>query len=161
MLSLPRVQYLVGKLRLCKLHEKAKKKKKSSSAGRVRNKAALSCMGGFTGVSAVRIHLQCRSHRKCRLNPGLGRCPGGGHSDSLQYCCLENPMDRGAWQATVHMVTKSQTWLKQLSTAVWTRKCQHRLIRELENDDYKCWVMVVVVVVRIADTLLNDHNELR
>ena len=112
---------------------KSQKEKKSSSAGRVRNKAALSCMGGFTGVSAVRIHLQCRSHRKCRLNPGLGRCPGGGHSDSLQYCCLENPMDRGAWQATVHMVTKSQTWLKQLGTAVWTRKCQHRLIRELEK----------------------------
>ena len=39
--------------------------------------------------------------------PGLGRSPGGGQP--LQYSCLENPMDRGAWQATVHGVTKSQT----------------------------------------------------
>ena len=36
------------------------------------------------------------------LIPGLGRSPGGGHSKLLQYSCLENPMDRGAWWATVH-----------------------------------------------------------
>ena len=34
--------------------------------------------------------------------PGLGRSPGGGHGNPLQYSCLENPMDRGAWRATVH-----------------------------------------------------------
>ena len=43
--------------------------------------------------------------------PGLGRSPGGGHGNPLQYSCLENPMDRGAWQAAVHGVTKSQTRL--------------------------------------------------
>ena len=43
------------------------------------------------------------------LVPGSGRFPGGGHGNPLQYSCLENPMDRGAWQATVHGVTKSQT----------------------------------------------------
>ena len=48
--------------------------------------------------------------------PGLGRSPGGGHGSPLQYSCLENPMDRGAWQATVHSVSKSQTRLKWLST---------------------------------------------
>ena len=42
---------------------------------------------------------------------GLGRCPGKGHGNPLQYSCLVNPMDRGAWQATVHGVAKSQTWL--------------------------------------------------
>ena len=47
--------------------------------------------------------------------PGSGRSPGGGHGNLLQYSCLENPMDRGAWQATVHKVTKSWTWLKWLS----------------------------------------------
>ena len=47
---------------------------------------------------------------------GSGRSPGGGHGNSLQYSCLENPMDRGAWQATVHSVEKSRTWLRQLST---------------------------------------------
>ena len=46
--------------------------------------------------------------------PGSGRSPGGGHGNSLQYSCLENPMDRGAWWATVHRVAESQTRLKQL-----------------------------------------------
>ena len=41
--------------------------------------------------------------------PGLGRSSGGGHDNSLQYSCLENPMDRGAWQATVHGVANSWT----------------------------------------------------
>ena len=45
--------------------------------------------------------------------PGLGRSPGGGHGHPFQYPCLENPMDRGAWQATVHRVAKSWTQLKQ------------------------------------------------
>ena len=44
--------------------------------------------------------------------PGLGRSPGGGHRNPLQYSCLENPMDRGAWRATVHGVAKNQTQLK-------------------------------------------------
>jgi len=48
--------------------------------------------------------------------PGSGRSPGEGHGNQLQYSCLENPMDRGAWWAMVHMVPKSQTQLKRLST---------------------------------------------
>ena len=40
--------------------------------------------------------------------PGSGRSPGGGHGNPLQYSCLENPMDRGAWWARVHRVTQSQ-----------------------------------------------------
>ena len=48
--------------------------------------------------------------------PGSGRSPGEGNSSPPQYSCLENPMDRGAWSATVHGVTKSQTRLKQLNT---------------------------------------------
>ena len=48
--------------------------------------------------------------------PGLGRSPGGGQSTLLQYSCLESSMDKGSWQATVHRVAKSYTWLKQLST---------------------------------------------
>ena len=43
------------------------------------------------------------------LIPGLGRSPGGGQGSPLQYSCLENPMDRGAWRATVHGVTESDT----------------------------------------------------
>ena len=46
--------------------------------------------------------------------PGSGRSPGEGNDNPLQYSCLENHMDRGAWWATLHRVTKSRTWLKQL-----------------------------------------------
>ena len=44
--------------------------------------------------------------------PGSGRSPGGGHGNALQYSCLENPMGRGAWWATVCRVAKSQEQLK-------------------------------------------------
>ena len=47
--------------------------------------------------------------------PGSGRSPGEGNGNPLQYSCLENPIDRGAWKATVHVVAKSLTGLKQLS----------------------------------------------
>ena len=48
--------------------------------------------------------------------PGSRRSPGGGHGNPLQYSGLENPRNRGAWQATVHGVAKSQTRLKWVST---------------------------------------------
>ena len=57
-----------------------------------------------------------RDVRDVGSSTGSGRFPGEGHGNPLQYSCLENPMDRGAWQATVHRVTKSQTQLKRLST---------------------------------------------
>ena len=47
--------------------------------------------------------------RDASLIPGFGKSPGGGHGNPPQYSCMENPMDRGAWQATVHRVTKSLT----------------------------------------------------
>ena len=49
------------------------------------------------------------------LIPGLGRFPGEEHCNPLQYSCLEEPMDREAWQAAVHSITQSQTRLKQLN----------------------------------------------
>ena len=60
---------------------------------------------------------------------GLGRCPGVGNGNPLQYSCLKNPMDRAAWQATVHGVTESQTRLSihtllallEMSEALWGR----------------------------------------
>ena len=60
------------------------------------------------------------------LIPGLGRCPGEGNGNPLQYSCLENPMDEGAWQATVHEIAKSRTQLSdftcffQLSSSIIT-----------------------------------------
>ena len=57
--------------------------------------------------------------------PGLGRSLGGGHGNPLQYSCLENPTDRGAWRAIVHKVAKSRTWLKWLNMVLLQqmRKC--------------------------------------
>ena len=53
--------------------------------------------------------------RDVGLIPGSGRSPGGGHGNSLQYSCLENPMDRGAWWVALHRVAQSCTRLKRLS----------------------------------------------
>ena len=55
---------------------------------------------------------QCRKLRDRGSVPGLGRSPGGGHGNPLQYSCLKNPKDRKAWRAIAHGVTKSRTQLK-------------------------------------------------
>ena len=52
------------------------------------------------------------------LTPGLGRSPGEGNSYPPQYSCLENPMDRGAWQATVHGLQKNQIRLSSVQLLV-------------------------------------------
>ena len=54
---------------------------------------------------------QRRRHERRGLIPELRRLPGGGHGTPLQYSCLENPMDRGAWRAKAHWATKSWTRL--------------------------------------------------
>ena len=60
---------------------------------------------GFSGGSVVKNPAgNAGDTRNAGSMPGLGRSLGGGHSDTLQYSCLENPMDRGAWQPTVHGV---------------------------------------------------------
>ena len=66
---------------------------------------------GFPGGSVVKC-LNAKA-RDAGSVPGSGRSPGGGHGNRIQYSCLQNPMDRGAWWATVHnRITKSQTLLK-------------------------------------------------
>ena len=61
--------------------------------------------------------------------PGWGRSPGGGHGNPLQYSCLENSLDRGAWWATVNGVTNSCTQLKRLSTHAPYGSMDHGLPR--------------------------------
>ena len=58
---------------------------------------------------------QCSRYKRHGFNLWVGKIPGGGRDSPLQYSCLENPMDRGAWQATVHRVANSWMWPKQLS----------------------------------------------
>ena len=78
-------------------------------------------MGLPGGASGKEHTCQCRRRRSDPWRRSLGRSPGEGHGNPLQYSCLENPMDRGAWWATVHGVTKSQTRLKRLSVQVHTK----------------------------------------
>ena len=82
--------------------------------------AAAACiiLGFPGGTSGKELACQCRRDKRRGSIPGWGSFPGGGHGHPLQYSCLKNPMDRGAWQATVHGVAKSQTWLKQLSAHI-------------------------------------------
>ena len=57
--------------------------------------------------------------------PGLGRSPGEGHGNPLQYSCLENPVDQGAWWTTVHRAAKSWAQLNQLSVHTRARAHTH------------------------------------
>ena len=66
---------------------------------------------GFPGGSVVKNVPAMQETKEPGLGwiPGSGRSPGGGHGNPLQYSCQRNPMDRGAWQATVHRIKKGQT----------------------------------------------------
>ena len=67
---------------------------------------------GFPGSSVVKnLPANAGYTRDAGSIPGSGRSPGEGNGTPLQYSCLGNPMDRGAWQAIVHGVAKSQTQL--------------------------------------------------
>ena len=72
----------------------------------------------FLGGSVVR-NLPA-SEEDAGLIPGLGRSPGKGNDNLLQYSCLGNPVEKGAWRATVHGITKSQSWLSD-----WTPTMCH------------------------------------
>ena len=78
--------------------------------------------------------------------PGLGRSPGGGYRNPLQYSCLENPVVRGAWQATVHRVAESLTPLKWL--------CTHTFIGSQTNGiklfNILCYVLICCVNLLIT-----------
>ena len=71
---------------------------------------------GFPGGSVVKnLPANAGDVRDMVSVPGSGKSPGAGQGNPLQYSCLENPTDRGAWQTMVHRVAKSWTQLKQLS----------------------------------------------
>ena len=71
---------------------------------------------GFPGGSDLKE--SARNIRNPGLIPGSGRSPGEGKGNPLQYSCLENPMDRGAWQAIVHGVTKESDITEQLTLSL-------------------------------------------
>ena len=70
--------------------------------------------------------------------PGLGRYPGEGHGNPLQYFCLENPMERGAWWATVYVVAKSWTWLTDWLIHTHTHTDLNRKTRGCHSHHLDC-----------------------
>ena len=80
-------------------------------------------IGSFLGGSVVKnLPANAGDSRDRDSIPGSGRSPGGGNGNPLQYCCLENPRDRGTWWAIVHGVIKSWTGLSMLAPIhVWNR----------------------------------------
>ena len=83
--------------------------------------------GGFPGGAVVN-NLPARATEDAGLIPGSGRSPGEGNGNRLQHSCLENSMDRGAWQATVHGVAKSQTWLST-TISFWSFVTEWRILQ--------------------------------
>ena len=95
----------------------------------------------FSQVALVVKNLptKAREVRDVGSVPGSGRSPGGGHGNPLQYSCLENPMDRGAWRATV---TGSQRVRHNWSMSMYVHtsdNCYHRRPRWLSGKEYFCW----------------------
>ena len=94
------------------------------------SKIQAACQGfcsGISGCGTSQVALVVKNSpanagnvRDTSSIPGWGRSPGGGHGDSLQCSCLENPTDRGAWRAAVHRVRESNT------TEVTQHTCSHR-----------------------------------
>ena len=85
----------------------------------------LHCCGMFSstsGLSLVAQTVKASAYNAGDLGsiPGLGRSPGEGNSSPLQYSCLENPMNREAWQAAGHGVTKSRTRLSDFTFTFWS-----------------------------------------
>ena len=70
-------------------------------------------------VSGKESTWQCRRLRRHRFDPWVGKIPWRGNGNPLQYSCLGNPMDRGAWWATVHGVTKNWTQLSSTGVCVY------------------------------------------
>ena len=69
----------------------------------------------FRLMSGKESTCQCR---RCRFDPWVGKIPGGGNGNPLQYSCLGNPTDRGAWWATVYGATKSPTQLSDFLSSL-------------------------------------------
>ena len=72
------------------------------------------------------------------LIPRSERSPGEGHGNPCQYSCLENPMDRGAWWATVPRVAKSWTWLSD-DLYIWKWWCTRNLLKPPRSEDLVPW----------------------
>ena len=106
--------------------------KKSDTAERLSLSYIYVSKPGFPGVRVVKnLPANLGDTRGTGSIPGLGRSPGGENGSLLLYSCLENPVDRGAWRATVHGVAKSWTWQSNWAPPPYTSNLQkHRTLCE-------------------------------
>ena len=104
---------------------------------------ARSCVDFPGGVVVKKPPANAKDVRNAGSIPEWGRSPGGGHGNPLQYSCLENPMNRGAWQTMVHRVAQSWTQLKWPSTQAcvksWEAAIKHREPSLVLCDDADKW----------------------
>ena len=108
----------------------------------------------FPGGSVVRnLPANARDAEDMGSIPGSGRSPGEGNGDPLQYSCLKNPMDRGAWWATVHGVEKS--WTRLSDWAFWEVlfKKEHVLF---ERNLRKFNLLVLLLIFKSGGCLICD-----
>ena len=85
--------------------------------------------------------------------PGSGWSPGGGHGNQLQYSCLENSMDRGAWWARVHGITKSWRWLKWLSMHI---HIQNTSLSKCSTQSYMLFSLLTMELEHISTIYLTN-----
>ena len=97
--------------------------------------ALLSLFPGFPGGSDGK-ESACNAGDPGSI-PGLGRSPGKGNGDPLQYSCLKNSMDRGAWRATVHGVAKSRTLLSSQHRVITYCIAQGTLLSALRTPEWQ------------------------
>ena len=117
----------------------------------------------FPGSSVVKnLPAIARDSGNAGSIPGSERSPGEGNGNLLQYSCLENSMDRGAWRATVHGVAKSQTWLKWLSTHArthWWGSSDYRgLLGHCPRNSFLVWNSTSRKFPLLTDDALALHS---
>ena len=96
---------------------------------------------GFPGGSVVKNPpAKCKRCRRHGFNPWVGKIPEGGSGKPLHYCFLKNPMDRGAWQATVYGVAKSHTGMNSYS---------HALVRNISLYHLQSGVLVFFLLLEL------------
>jgi len=114
----------------------------------------MTCTGwntGFPGGSVVEtLPANVGDTRDLGSIPGLGRSPGAGNGNSLQYSCLGNPMDRGAWWAPIHGVAKSRTRLSSTTTTTAGCNSPNRLV----------WLSLkLVVLINLQSESVRSTND--
>ena len=118
---------------------------------------------GFSGGSSGKeTTCQCKRLRDAGSIPGSGRSPGEGNGNPLQHSCLENPLDRGAWQAMVHRVTVRHNWSNLACTHGFYREVNHVASIQssptdpLSSRSSDIWVSYVISCVWVCKLILHE-----